>query len=352
MAWLVRRARRVRRVETGILSRRSAGNQVMGLADSVRRSRRLVFTHGGGRFANQLMLFGHLIGLVEDCPELYLCNFSFWEYAKFCEGTAGNPRCMYPSGVGKGDSLVRRMHGIVNSCGAGRIPRRMHDAIGRMLHFAARGRSLSAADRKLDLADPAVRERLLSTPTTFLSGWNVRDWPAFSRHADKLRAFLKPPAHFRDAARDRVDALRANSPVVIGLLMRQTDYRQWRGGEYFLSSAAYRGIIDQIWARFGENAQILVTSDEAQEEAIFLDPRIAWGSGTFGKGHFMESFSELGECDLIVSVPSTFAAWAAFLGGRPLLCLPAKGVGFREEQPMPLSLIDARLHPLFQHAVY
>lgn len=328
------------------------GKQVMGLADSVRRSRRLVFTHGGGRFANQLMLFGHLIGLVEDCPELYLCNFSFWEYAKFCEGTAGNPRCLYPAEVGKGDSLVRRMHGIVYRCGGAGIPRRIHDTIGRLVHFAARGRFLSAADPKLDLADPAVRERLLSKPTTFLSGWNLRDWSAFSKHADKIRAFLQPTAHFRSVARARVDALRADSPVVVGLLMRQTDYRHWRGGEYFLSSAAYRGIIDEIWERFGRNVRILVSSDEAQEESLFSDPRITWGSGTFGKGHFMESFSELGECDLIVSVPSTFAAWAAFLGGRPLLCLPAKGVGFCDEQPMPLSLVDARLHPLFQHAVY
>jgi hypothetical protein len=313
---------------------------------------RIIFTHGGGRFANQLMLFGHLIGLVEDCPGLSLCNFSFWEYAAYCEGTVGNPRCLYPAPVDRADSLARRIFGFVTACGAGEIPRRLHDAVGRLLHLGAPGRSLVVGDRKLDLADPAVRERLLSGPTTLLAGWNVRDWITFTTHADKIRAFLKPPADFRASANARVGALRAKSPMVVGLLMRQTDYRLWRDGEYFLSAVGYRGIIDQIWHRFGRDVQILVTSDEEQEESLFADPRITWASGTSGKGHFMSSFAELGRCDLIVSVPSTFAAWAAFLGDRPLLCLPPKGVGFEEEQPMPLSLIDARLHPWFHHAVY
>ena len=40
----------------------------------------VIFTHGGGRFGNQLLQFGHLIALTEDQRHLSLVNCSFWPY--------------------------------------------------------------------------------------------------------------------------------------------------------------------------------------------------------------------------------------------------------------------------------
>jgi len=324
----------------------------MSVTEQGTRRRQIVFTHGGGRFANQLMLFGHLIGLVEECPELSLCNFSFWQYSDCCEGTLGNPRCFYPAPLDTGQSLGNQAYRFLSRVAPGRVQRRMHDAVAGLVHLVATGRSISLGEQALDLADSRLREQFVRNTTTILAGWNLRDWDAFATHAETIRAFLRPPASYRDSARERVSMLRGKSPMVVGLLMRQTDYRLWRKGQYFLSSVDYRAVIDEIWVRFGADTQILLTSDQAQDESLFRHGRIAWGAGTYGRGHFLESFAEFGECDLVVSVPSTFAAWAAFLGKRPLLCLPGKGDQLHRERAMPESLIQARLHPLFQHAVY
>src|SRR5437870_3543900 len=56
----------------------------------------VVFTHGGGRFGNQLTLFGHLIALAEENPGIGILNISFWPYAGLCRGTQHNPLCQYP----------------------------------------------------------------------------------------------------------------------------------------------------------------------------------------------------------------------------------------------------------------
>src|SRR5688572_18366686 len=59
----------------------------------------IILTHGGGRFGNQLIQFGHLLAMAEEQGDLDLINYSFWPYADLCAGTSVNPLCFYsPAG--------------------------------------------------------------------------------------------------------------------------------------------------------------------------------------------------------------------------------------------------------------
>ena len=65
----------------------------------------------------------------------------------------------------------------------------------------------------------------------------------------------------------------------------------------------------------------------------------------------MESFAELGLCDYIVSVPSTFSAWAAFFGRKPLLPIFSADDDLVQTPLLNENLLDAYRHPLFKSAV-
>ena len=58
----------------------------------------IIFTHGGGRFTNQLINYGHLIGfLAENNYEFDLINMAFWQYAHLLEMTSHDFICSFPT---------------------------------------------------------------------------------------------------------------------------------------------------------------------------------------------------------------------------------------------------------------
>jgi hypothetical protein len=61
-------------------------------------------------------------------------------------------------------------------------------------------------------------------------------------------------------------------------------------------------------------------------------------------GHFVESMTELSLCDVIVSPPSTFAGWAAFLGQVPQLSLTRLDQIIRREDLTddPFHIVEPR----------
>ena len=76
----------------------------------------IIFTHGGGRFANQLMLFGHFIGLLEEHPELRLINMSFWRYFELCRHRKQRDVRVSPEARTEGEWLPRTIRKWAPSC--------------------------------------------------------------------------------------------------------------------------------------------------------------------------------------------------------------------------------------------
>ena len=85
-------------------------------------------------------------------------------------------------------------------------------------------------------------------------------------------------------------------------------------------------------------------------------PCIDLGGPADGRLRFVAAGSAAEEAgleigDVIVSVPSTFAAWAAFFGNRPLLPIGEAETGLLDEPLMDGHLHAARHHALFGLAV-
>lgn len=287
----------------------------------------VVLTHGGGRFGNQLLLFAHLIALAEREPDIEVIDVPFWSYAEWCDGTVANRLCLYPPRHDRHRLLgalatVTRTAALV-------LPRRLQRSFAfrlpRLVHRLTKTRSIDLDYAPTtDITTPAFLARLRSAPWIVLAGYDLRAWDALDAHADRVRAFLRPIERFWTASDAFLRPLRRQHDRLVGLHIRRGDYRIWEEGKFFFDDDRYRVWIAQMRQRWGSGTGFVLTSDEIFNRSTF-DPEFChWSEGTAGgSGHYLESMTALAQCDIVCGVPSTFVAWAAFFGAKPLLPLAA-----------------------------
>ena len=307
--------------------------------------------HGGGRLANQLTNFGHFIGWIEENRErVELVNVAFWDYASLFIGTESNPLCRYPNPVNlsvfwrAAQTLQRNKHIDV----ARALRHR------RVLRYIFRIQAIDRGYNPMDIGGDEFSEKIMSSRVTLLSGWGLRNWDLFEKHQQVIREFLCPAQRFQSVASSFVRSIRHKYDTLVGVLIRQDDYRTWKDGKYFFETDVYVDWMKDVVDMFhSQRVGFIIASDEKQDEQEFqgLDYHMATGSINRG-GHYLESLIELSQCDLVMSPPSTFSAWAAFMGAKPLLPLLEKNRRLTPNMILSEHIFDARKHPEFSASVH
>ncbi len=337
----------------------------------IRPTTTVVFTHGGGRFGNQLTLFGHLIALAEENPRISILNIPFWPYARLCRGTEHNGLCQYPFSLplavsrSRDSASAKRQAGwawraalrfcqTVSPAMPDRVRKSLSYRLPRLVHRCRPKLSIDRdyASETTWLGDPDFVQSLCSRRTVLLAGYELRDWEAFQKHEDAIRRFLWPVDRYQEKARSFLEPLRRRHNPLVGLLLRKTDYRAWQSGRYFFGNEQYARWIRQLRARFGADTGFVLGADEVEPADAFQGLDCYWASGAMGRGgHYLEAMLELSGCDVVASVPSTFAAWAAFFGRKPLLPFTRPEEDASETVLLENHLFGARQHPDFSKAL-
>ena len=111
--------------------------------------------------------------------------------------------------------------------------------------------------------------------------------------------------------------LRAAADVVVGVHVRQGDYRTWRNGKYFFNPARYADWMREMAGLFpGRRAAFLICSDEPRNASEFPGITVELGAGSA-----LADLCALAGCDYIIGPQSTYTQWASFYGNKPLLLL-------------------------------
>lgn len=282
----------------------------------------VVFTHGGGRLGNQLFNVAHLWAWLEEMhPETRLCVLPFWPFAQlyqFPGADAGMVR-------GKAGRFLSACYAIYR-----RLPhpwnRRWMKAVGAALRIAGRVFGwtqwhMPHADKiVLELSDPSFNRTIQSASTILLSGWLLRSWSIVVRKEPQLRAAIQAEKSFELLASKHIAAIREDCDFLVGVQIRHGDYKHWQNGKYYFSTTEVVAQMRAIEAAYPQKSVcFLVTSDEPQDETLFDGINWRWSQGAAQVGgHYLLSILELGMCDLIVAPHSTFSAWAALYGDKPL----------------------------------
>jgi len=331
--------------------------------------KKLVFTHGGGRLANQLTNFAHLISFIEENKgEFELENLAFLPYSQLFEGSAKQHFCIYPPSPSKVAEfgtyfhLLSKQKTVFQNFTNTQLLRYLHlkahwskgwqSLILRQAKYDVRSKLAGKYLQLFDMESADFKE-IMKQKNTLMAGWAFRCWNYVEKHQHVVRNYLKINPVYLDNAQKQLQAIRAKHPFVVGILIRQTDYRIWNGGKFYFDSPKYAQWLLQLHKLFAErNVAFVLTSDEKQDENLFQAANVYWASGTKHKeGHFMESFSALSMCNLIVSAPSTFSLWAAFLGDVAMLPLCTAEQQLSENQIINHHIFDAIHHHELKQAI-
>jgi hypothetical protein len=322
---------------------------------------KVVYVYGGGRLGNQLLSFAHLVAWSADAGSMItVYHLPFWPYASFFDGTCDNRLCRYPLPSGNAPSVAKAVSNGVATFGARVLQLDPlgsgHGIIKPLADMATKlgAPTITAPYPEIiDLGGAQLREAVYARSLTLFAGSVFRSWELLAKHQATVRAYFKPMASFTQIAERFIASLRQQCDILIGVLIRQTDYRQWREGKYFFPTVDYACWMQEIQSWYpAQRVGFVITSDEPQDPSAFsgLNIWFATGSKQMG-GHYFESIVELSMCDLIASPPSTFSAWAAFAGERPLLPLCDANQNPTAKSIMHNHLFDARLHPQFSESV-
>lgn len=328
----------------------------------------IVFTHGGGRLGNQLINLAHLHAFsLEYKNEFDIINMGFWPYSDLFEITSGNRACIFSDSKNSYSAYIL-LNEIFNL--SLNKNKRLLNQFLRMIHFyyntapgkqsIMKGESpnflkyLTGVEvQDFDLDSPASIELLKSKKGTALAGWPIRCWGLFEKNKEAIRNDLRFSKIYTDLANKYINELRCKFDKVIGVFIRQGDYKTWFNGKYYFDTAFYKKIMTETAGLYkNEKVCFVIASDDFQNAEDFkeLNGYLTTGSIAIG-GHFVESLAELSMCDLIISPPSTFSIWAAFSGSKPLLPLISAVQKFNENDIVYNSFTDAIKHQHLSNSI-
>ena len=305
-------------------------------------NRRLVIlTQGGGRFCNQLIIYGHLIAFVNEYRDKYdLMNMSFFSYRSLLEDPKLFDDYCFKS---KQLVLINLVHSIYRKIEF--LPAKIIKLIKAILIFLwsflcyknlFEMQSVIVNEKTMildgygyrieklcldDKHDIGILER---SKITLLSGWKIRSWHLFHKHQDYIREKLKFNQEYQQKANIFIQPILNKYDFVIGVSIRQGDYRKYKNGQFYFTTEQYVKWMMQTKKVFSSKGKIgfVVTSDETKTISKFQGLDVHFASGIFGSsGHYVESILELSKCHLIMTPPSTFGLWSAFIGRVPVLPL-------------------------------
>ncbi|HEY4246050.1 MAG TPA: hypothetical protein VGM64_04285 [Lacunisphaera sp.] len=318
----------------------------------------LVYTHGGGRLGNQIIRHAHWLAWARaHAGRVSLVNVAFWPYVKFFENGLNHPGGEFPPSTGCWDGLARSYTRLPSRI---RMKADNRSRLGRMMHAVGRywpsGQAIALDDARgecIDLGDEAFFSRVAAHRITTVSGWKIASWRLVAEQATELREYFRPAHLWAERAHKHIADLRQNYDLLIGVLVRQGDYREWDGGRFYFPTAHYVTWLRQLVELHpGRRLAFVVASDEWQDPRLFTGLPFHFTTGAVNSGGpWFESWVELSLCDLILSPPSTFSATASFLGAVPLwpLCDANQTLAFA--QIIPDNLVGAAKHPVFSISV-
>jgi hypothetical protein len=277
----------------------------------------VIMSGSTGRLGNQLFLFAHFIANATEYGYTII-NPSFYRFAPFFIGSHNNYLSQYPPRqiTLKGHYLLAPpLHRLCNYharlCSKYNLARLLFPVIDI-------SRSLDRRNEAYNLSSASFHNIRRQSVIASVYGYMFRDFESFTKHHNTVRAYFQPiPSIFANTAQIVNNAKRGNE-ILIGVHIRQTDYRTWEHGRYFYDTSVYASVMRhclELWPH--KRIAFLICSDEPQDVAYFKGLRVH-----VGVGELIEDLYSMASCDYLIGTQSTYSQWASFYGNVPRYVLP------------------------------
>lgn len=150
----------------------------------------------------------------------------------------------------------------------------------------------------------------------YFYGWLFRNPLGIDKYRKNILNQFAPQPESSATVSAFLKPLRNKYKYVIGVHIRQTDYRRYANGKYYLSQVRIHSMLEKYHRSLGGSRQstgYVLCSDEAINTALFSDKKYHLGIGTE-----IEDLFTLSKCDAIIGSNSTYGALAAYMGDIPI----------------------------------
>jgi hypothetical protein len=266
-----------------------------------------------GQLGNRLFQYAHFVALAADTG-MTVANPGLGANAHYFPELADDALCRYPR---PSRNLPVALRGPAA---------RLASAAMRATGAIPKVEAIEIPDsEEHDLEGPTFRSAAQRARIVLAAGWQLRAYRAFAAHRDEIRRVFTPAPQHTEAATAAVVAARRDASVVVGVHRRRGDYARWQDGRYLYDDDQYAEVMRRTADLLGNEVAFLVCSDEP------VPPEAFDGLSVHpGPGKPVEDLHALSRCDRLIGPPSTFGAWASFMGEVPRYEIAVPGGGFDE----------------------
>lgn len=270
----------------------------------------IVHAWTGGGLANRLWIGAHLLAFGYQ-HAIKVSVLSLGEFAHLYPALANDP--LIGTSGPRGSTAIPRIIRKTSFSGA-RIIAALANRSGLLRRFC---KTLDLGwDEWLDLDDPSFVDLASSTPFVSLRGFLYLAQESLDRQADAIRSLFEPAGPIKDRAAHVLNQVDRNKGPLVGVHIRQGDYKAFYGGRFFFSTSEYLNAMQRLISIF-EDSEItfVVVSDQLQDPHAFSELPVNVMVSTESAP---VDLALLARCDYIVGPPSTFSLWSSFQGQVPI----------------------------------
>ena len=155
--------------------------------------------------------------------------------------------------------------------------------------------------------------------TIYFDGWLFRNPVGLQKYRKEILNYFKPRSDIEKKVKVQIQELRGEFRHLVGVHIRQGDYRIWRGGAYFVSQTRVREILGE-YLKMTDYAALetcfAITSDEPIDASLFTGLNIF-----VSKENAVYDLFLLSSTNTIIGSNSTFGAFASYYGNIPFVVM-------------------------------
>lgn len=249
-----------------------------------------------GRWGNRLMLFSYMIAWAKQHNALVL-NPSFLEYKDYFRNFNKNIIGINPS---RSYHLLKlpNFFLIIFNESLKRISYRQIN-IKKVICF-----DLESEDRSYEFK--SFQNILYSNNVIFFFGFlfGKRNFSFVNSQRKELKLLFEFSTNILQQSNLILNSI--GKAKIIGICMRQGDYKNHFNGKLYLHDNEYKFLIDRVQRLFGDEYGVFVACEEKKEKSIH-------NGAYFNYGEPAVNLCILSKCDYLIGPASTFMTWASFI---------------------------------------
>lgn len=166
----------------------------------------------------------------------------------------------------------------------------------------------------VDFTDAAIVKLCTEMNVIIDKGWPILSAEVLKKYDDLVKTVFMPIDRIRIEVERFVQTARLSCDLLIGIHIRQGDYRIWNNGIHFFHTDQYIEIMTKIQKLHSKkHVRFVVASNEPQDWNLFSGFDYLKSPGSLVTDMYV-----LAQCDEIYGPQSSFSGWASFYGNVPL----------------------------------